>query len=66
MKKIISQIGDVVTYVEVVKVDAVPGWHNVKISSSWQNARDSSEHVKFNMSMDPETFNQFKQVINEM
>lgn len=66
MKKVISEVGDVVTYAEIVKIDAISGWYNLKISSRWLNSRDSSEHVMLNMSMDNETLKQFKQVINEM
>jgi len=66
MKKLIGQIGDVVTYAEVNTIDTLHNWRHVKITSQWLNARDPSEHVKFDMCMDPETFAQFKQIINEM
>lgn len=66
MKKAIGQIGDVVTYAEVNSIELMPQWRHVKITSRWLNARDSSEHVKFDMCMDSEMFAQFKKVLNEM
>jgi hypothetical protein len=66
MKQMIGKVGDVVTYVEVNPVQSLPTWQHVKITSVWENARDPSPHTKFDMCMDREMFDRFKQTINQL
>jgi hypothetical protein len=65
MKKQIGKVGNTVTYAEIQPIAVLPGWRHVKITSVWEDANHPSEHTKFDMCMDPDTFAELKSLINK-
>ena len=65
MKQIIGKIGNTATYAEIKSISSLPGWRHVKITSIWEDANHPTEHTKFDMCMDPDTFAELKNLINK-
>lgn len=42
------------------------GWYNLEISTVYDNAKQVREQVNFRMCLDPDAFQRFKAIVNEM
>jgi hypothetical protein len=68
-KHLINESAGVKTYITVAPLTNPQhqGWTQVRIISTADFSRDPDyEQVKFDMCMDPETFNLFKQTVNSL
>ena len=68
-KHLINESAGVKTYLTVAPLTNPQhqGWAQVRIISTYDFSRDPNyEQTKFEMCMDPETFNLFKQTVNSL
>lgn len=66
MKKLISNTGGMHTYLEINQVSAVPGTTHLRITTTFDGAKDpSDERVRFDMSLEQSDLANLKAVINE-
>jgi len=67
MKKLISDVGGMKTYVEIRDIDMPVGTKYLRVSTFYDGAKDpNSERTRFDMCMDQETFNALKDLVNEV
>lgn len=71
MKKyLISESGGINTFISIAEMQnpAHQGWKHVKITTTYDHSvRDTEyEQSKFDMCMDPESFERFKSAINNL
>ena len=66
-KHLINESAGVKNYLTVTSLLVPKTWTHVQITSTYDFSRDPDyEQVKFDMCMDPETFNLFKQTVNSL
>ena len=66
-KHLINESAGVKTYLTVTSLSVPETWTQVQITSTYDFGRDPDyEQVKFDMCMDPATFNLFKQTVNSL
>lgn len=64
MKKELSNVEGFITYCYLEPVEHPEGYHSLKFSSQWTNAKDpNAEHVKLNLLLSPEALDNLKSIL---
>lgn len=67
MKKLISNTGGMCTYLEIKPVAAVPGTTHLRITTTFDGAKDPDyERVKFDMCLDSTDLANLKAALSEL
>ena len=67
MKKLISDVGGMKTFLEIRDIEAPSNMKYIRVSTFYDGARDpNGERTKFDMCMDSKDFQNLKDFINEV
>ena len=67
MKKLISDVGGMKTYLEIRDLEIPANMKYIRISTFYDGAKDpNSERTRFDMCLEEEHFQTLKDIINEM
>ena len=69
MKKLISSEGGINTYLEVKPIEnnLYSNWRHIRLTTTYEGSKNpSEEHIKFDWCIEPDSFNTFKEFINEV
>jgi hypothetical protein len=67
MKKLISDVGGMKTFLEIRNIEAPSNMKYIRVSTFYDGAKDpNGERTKFDMCMEPKDFQNLKDFINEV
>ena len=67
MKKLLSDVGGMKTFIEIRKLDNPTNMRYIRVSTFYDGAKDpNGERTRFDMCMEEEHFQTLKEFINEM